>query len=170
MKELALFEFEIIGDNEPMKNDPFYTWLEAQNVRVQSHVDAIRKYLESLGFVIKKHRITEENFKRLKLIHQGYMSMWVPKKEVFSFSDLFELSERKATHYDAEIFMNSGFMVYGSGKDKRYKATKQLLEIIEYFTPIYAFNSYNYHFEVINGYLFLKYQYILGSRRLCKIK
>ena len=60
-----LFNLKCVSANEPLSNDPFYAWLDANVDRGNPGKELMLKYLASIGFVVGEHRLTEEQVKIL---------------------------------------------------------------------------------------------------------
>lgn len=175
---LKPFSFDIIDDNTPMKEDNFSKWLNAQDQRMTNKTDSICQYLDSLGFIAGEHKIKPEEWKRLGYIFECYCTAWKPFKNVMSFGDIFEETNKPITDWQNKDILNPvfSFSKYSKLPTGVYKIKDDILSIIEdNISLVYPLNNYNYYFEVIetiNGetQLFIKYQLIIGSRRICNIK
>lgn len=171
MQTNNLINIPTVGKNESMINDPFYKWLSDNNVDLSSNFfDQFDLYAANFGFIKGENIISEENLKNLEYVYKYYCDLWIPERTPQKLSDLFSdtIPNEKIGNYDNqnEIVLG-GFWV--RELDGKKTIQPKLLSIIEKHCGIYALNCFNYYFEVINGFLFLKYQSIIGSRRLCKV-
>lgn len=87
-----------------------------------------------------------------------------------ALSELLELTYRSGKfnsrmHRD-EVELN-GFHI--SSKAGKFTATKKLQELLEDRGLVYQLNPFNFYFEIINKRLFIKYQYLIGSRLICNL-
>lgn len=158
---MKTFEFEIIDSTTPMVEDNFYKWLDEQpndSTYGEGEPTTIKAYLRSLGFDDKQHKIDEEHYERLKYIGQSFFTNWMPdRKTEFELTDLFKQGEG-----DSFWVRDSPF--------KRGVPTKKLVDMLEQRGLIYHLSPQNYYFEVIRNRLHIKYQHIIGGRRVCKLK
>ena len=150
------FKFNIVSSNEPMSNDPFYHWLDKRynsckiNVISREHPDWYY-YLMDIGFDVNIHIVTEESLNILKNI-EGHWFRCTPWFEPKSKTDLFF----NANHLKGII---------GGGN-----ATNELAQMVIDSGWIYDVTPETTYFEITNGYLFAKYNLIIGGRKICKIK
>lgn len=149
-----LFDIEIVSANEPLNTDPFYAWLDANVDRGNPGKNLMMKYLASLGFVVGKHRLTEEQFQILEYVEDVWFQ-WTPYHTPMSLSECFDDSEPS---------------FYVKGLEGRKGITRELRDAVAEAGWIYDVTPDTTYFEIINGRLYAKYQQILGSRFVCRIK
>lgn len=151
-----VFSFPQVSPNEPMVNDPFYHWLNARynsckvNVINREHPDWYC-YLTDIGFNSDVNIVTEESLAMLKNIEDHWFNQ-TPWFEPRSKEELFY----NTNHLDGTI---------GAGN-----ATHELVQMVINAGWIYDVTPETTYFTVIQGYLFAKYQSILGGRKICKVK
>lgn len=157
--ERQVFNFPQVSANEPMVNDPFYHWLNERynyckiNVVDSDHPDWCY-YLMDIGFDVNIHIVTEESLNILKNI-EAYWFCCTPYFEPKSKAELF--------YHDFSKGVDSNFISLEF-------ATPELAQMVIDSGWIYDVIPETTYFEITNGYLFAKYQRIIGSRRICKIK
>ena len=153
------FKFKIVSSNEPMSNDPFYHWLDKRynsckiNVISREHPEWYY-YLTDIGFNVDIHIVSEENLKSLEYIE----NYW------FNCTPYFE------PKYKAELFYSGFHQGELPGIISAEFATPELVQMVIHAGWVYNVTPETTYFKVINGYLFAKYQCIIGSRRICKVK
>lgn len=149
-----IFQFKCVGDDEPLANDPFYAWLDANVDRLNPGRDAemILNYLGEQGFVRGKHRVGERQFKILKYV----IEVWCLNTPGF----------KPKTR--AELFNNSSPTYYVSGE--RLGITPELKRMVAEMGWTYHVSPDTAMFEITNGRLYAKYQQIIGGRFICYIK
>lgn len=154
-----VFSFPQVSPNESMINDPFYHWL---NVRYNScKINAINRenpdwycYLTDIGFNSDVNIVTEESLNILKNI-EDYWFNCTPYFEPKHKEELFYYGFKQG---ELSNFVSVEF------------ATPELVQMVINAGWIYAVTPETTYFEITNGYLFAKYQSILGSRKICKVK
>lgn len=161
---MKYFKFPVINENAPLCDDAFYAWLSdgKNNPRVEGNQKEhmITRYLESLGFVKGKDKITDKEYKILRYVEEHWHRTF-PRMSASLFSELFPVPDNER-----------GYYVSGEVKAKRhskYLLGTALLRAIDETGMVYDLRPENYYFEVINGNLFIKYQQIIGSRFICNI-
>lgn len=160
---MAPFEFKIVAPDEPMRDDPFWAYLEthaAKGCRI-SDMTHIKMYLATLGFVHGEHRISEEDMNTLKNIaHYWYETCpWTPPKrmdELFCDSGPHGLSFWLRKPEDARG-CHTGI-------------TTLLIRLITESGWVYGVTPSTTYFEIIDDRLYAKYQSILGSRFICRLE
>ena len=148
-----LFNIKIISANEPLNSDPFYAWLDANVDRGNPGKSLMIRYLDSLGFVVGKHRLTEEQFKILHYVEDTW----------------FQFTPYHTPMRLSECFDDSTPSYYVIGLEGRNGITLKLRDAVADAGWIYDVLPETTYFEIINGKLYAKYQQILGSRFICKI-
>ena len=153
------FKFKIVSSNEPMFNDPFYHWLDKRynsckiNVIRREHSEWYY-YLTDIGFNVDIHVISEESLNILKNV-EGHWFRCTPYFEPKSKAELF--------YHDFSKGVDSNFISLEF-------ATPELVQMVIHAGWVYDVTPETTYFSVVNGYLLAKYQRIIGSRRICKIK
>ena len=153
------FKFKIVSSNEPMSNDPFYHWLDKRynsckiNVVDHEHPEWYY-YLTDIGFNADIHVISEESLNILKNIEAHW----------FRCTPYFEPKSK------AELFYSGFHQGEMSGIIGAGFATPELVQMVIDAGWIYNVTAENTYFSVTNDCLFANYQFIIGSRRICKIK
>lgn len=118
----------------------------------------MREYLQSLGFVIGTHRLSEGDYKRLDYAINAFHRI-APRMPARPFAELFS----PATHAPG-----AGF--YVSHRPGRWVPSPELVQCLRDAGWIYDITPDSTYFEVIGGNrLFAKYQQIIGSRFLCVV-
>ena len=156
------FQFNIIGDQDPITSDPFFHWLELNVDRANLELSALKyaiKYLEELGFVVGTHKVSERDLDTLKVVFDTWCLV-TPYFKPCKFGDLFT----NGTHYHL-----SGAESRGIVKPWRTNITPTLKNMVENAGWIYEVEPNTTYFELNGNRLFAKYQQILGSRFLCCI-
>lgn len=149
------FIFKIVTKHEPLVDDPFYAWLDANVKKGEKNTDGalITQYLKSLGFVVGQDRITEEQLEILRHVAEAwYRGPW-----------------GKPTKFD-DLFCNTGTEYYIMGRKEKLGITHELSDLVVSSGWIYNVSPETTYFEIIGGNrLYAKYQQILGSRFICFI-
>ena len=157
------FTFNIINDRDPLVADPFYAWcdanLERSNLEKSRLAYAI-DYLDSLGFVKGKHKVSERDLKTLEYVFETWVRT-TPYYSPCKFSDLFT---------DGDAYYVSGAESYGVVKPWRRNVTPKLVEMVRNAQWIYDVEPNSTYFELNGNRLYAKYQQILGSRFLCFVE
>ena len=148
-----LFNLKCVSANEPLNTDPYYAWLDANVDRCNPGKELMRRYLDSLGFIVGTHRITEEQFKILEYVEDTW----------------FRFTPYHTPMRLSECFDDSAPSFYVNGLEVRKGITRELRDAVAEAGWIYDVSPYTTYFEIINGKLYAKYQQILGSRFICKI-
>ena len=148
-----LFGLKCVAANEPLANDPFYAWLDANVDRCNPGKNLRRRYLESLGFVVGEHRLTEEQVEILGCVEDVWFHM-TPYHTPMRLSECFD---------------DGTPSYYVKGLGKCHGITIELRDAVAEAGWIYDVTPDTTYFEIINGRLYAKYQQILGSRFICKI-
>ena len=148
-----------IDDATPMIESPFYDWLMKPVERQNTFTTAIREYLVTVGFNLETDKLIPGQYDSLKSIFDHYSTMYTPIKNPCRLNALL-----KPTNGPKQAFY-----VQGLPSDRRYKPTAILNKVIHDLGLVYDANPENIYFKIVNNYLFVCYQQILGSRRLAKI-
>ena len=161
MNQKTRFPMGTQPKDQPIADHPFYLWLmENENTLDTRSASILSQYLDHLGFVVTRHTLDPDVITELRMVHDFYSSMWMPTRTIYRLDELFIPTE-------GGYWLRDGSRTeLGSSK---VSMTHQLRALIEEVSPIYELGPDNYYFEVIKGVLFLKYQHIIGSRRLCPI-
>lgn len=155
------FPLDTQPKDQPIADHPFYLWLvENENILDTRHNLIIFEYLKSLGFDKDKQKVDGDVVDELRMMHDFYCTMWMPTRIPYRLDELFLPTE-------GGYWLRDGKRTE-LGSDK-VSMTHQLRALIEPTSPIYELSPQHYYFEVINGVLFLKYQHIIGSRRICPV-
>lgn len=173
------------SETTPIKETSAYKWFTSNpNLRSSSNMDLVCEYLDSLGFVTGEDKVTEDELSRLNLFCEEAYRNRADLNGTVDAGDLFEPvtdEEWKETAYYEKDLFNPFFSIdtllandleISAGK---YRATALLVDLIRQEGCIYEINPFNIYFQVIttvNGdkNLHYKYQYIIGGRKLCRIK
>ena len=148
-----MFALRTVSQHEPLVNDPYYTWLDANVDRCNPGQRLIRRYLESLGFTIGVDKITEEQYQILEYVEETWF-MNTPYHTPMTWDECF----------------TAGTGYYVNGRAGRHNITQELMKAVEESGFIYPVTPDTCYFEVINDRLYAKYQQILGNRFICTIK
>lgn len=155
-----LFPLPTFSQQQPLTEHPFYAWLVHNEDRLDTRHHAARmQYLATLGFDIRQHRLSEEDITTLKYVEDIYGSLWMPTRTPQRLVELFI----PATKGD------SAFWLSGVDTMDKVTPTPALTNLIEATGPIYPLAPEHYYFELSDTTLLLRYQQIIGSRRLCEI-
>lgn len=150
------FQLKTVSRDEPLSDDPFYAWLQGFGKR-NIPDNTIRAYLESLGFVVGRDYITEEQHKTLEYVADTFYRCEPETVETPKFFELF------TTGGQASMF-------YVQGKEGKFCLSEKLINLLSTSGWIYEPHPDNTFFEVTeDGRLFAKYQQIIGSRFLCRL-
>ena len=156
MNDRELFDLPTIADDQPMNTSPFYHWLMEQPKRVNVFIEGLSDYVTGLGYDKALHKLDSDQLESLRYVFVHYGDMWTPIREPIQIDALLSPS----TDTDALTLM---------GTDTRYKPTEALTDVLEGLALVYpAMHKYIY-FEIIRDCLFVKYQTILGSRRIANL-
>lgn len=167
MTERTLFPLAPFLPHWPLRDHPFYQWLLAHETEGERSQGTLQEYLKELGFDIAKHSLDSVQLDTLHHAEGAYHDLWMPKREPQAMGDLFRLN-----HVDP-LSGNHGdlyWIRYPNHQHQYGRPTSKLVDLIDKAAPVYPLHPDHYYFEVIHHTLFIKYQYILGSRRLCPIK
>jgi len=148
----------LIDDITPMNQDNFYKWLNERTERPTSFHSSLDAYLTPMGYDVEKHFLDSDEFTRLNYIYDAFQDMWTPYKPLALNKLLRPVDEGE-----------EGFWIMSSMNKERYKPTGLLRAALKDMSLIHDLNPRNFYFEIINGYLFIKYQTIIGSRRIAKL-
>ena len=166
-----LFEFKHVRDDEPLRHDPFHTWLTANVSRADPGrgLDLIVTYLSTLGYVRGEHRISEEAIKTLRYVIDMWLTL-TPFGEPATLSELFDDSTPR--YYVIGLPQRADITPahYAKGLHRRADITPKLKTLVECSGWIYEVSPDTTYFEIIEDRLYAKYQQILGSRFLCRIR
>lgn len=169
LKEAPIFkpELTVWPDDAPMCDSPYAKWLDLNYDR-QAKLDISDvvywpcKYLDAIGMPEDgSYRVTESFFTTGKYITEAYIRGWVPTKDQLDLNELLPNSGHPG-----------GFYVSNIGGESYYSNPRaKLLKILDnYQSLIYALDPRHYYFKVQYGALFIKYQYIIGGRRIALLK
>lgn len=160
------FKIETVNDDESLCNDKFYAWLDAKEEKQNIFIESIFEYVESLGYDKDKHELGEDNFNTLRYVFDVYHSSYEPLHPK-RLRDLFNIMDKDSSS-------NRGNKIYwirnDDGEDLQGKLKPKFKEFLNKLGVIYELSPDNYYFEIIKGKLFIRYQYIIGSRRICTVK
>ena len=73
----TLFTFPIVDRNEPLVNDPFYAWLDANVDRREPDrfLDHLKAYRGPMGYDIKLHIIGEQAYQTLEYVIETWLRL-----------------------------------------------------------------------------------------------
>lgn len=137
-----------LTDRTPFAEMHVWGWAKSQP---RANIE-LTKYLDSLGFVVGRDRLTEAQYQTLEYAIDTFHRVYPHFAKPLSFSEA--LTESAA-----------GF--YVQGKPGRYSLEPKLHETLDAAGWIYEVSPETTYFEIINGILWAKYQQIIGSRPLC---
>lgn len=150
-----VFNLKTVAEEEPLVNDPYFAWLEA-NARKGDGVDDMDRlcaYLAEQGFVKGEHKLTEDTLRILGYVADTWYrtTPWSPPQR-----------------FDT-LFVPGGTPYSVVGVTPKLGISEALIDILENAGWIYPVRPDTTYFEITHGRLFAKYQQILGSRFLCVI-
>lgn len=152
--KMKTFFVNVIDNKTPLNKDDLFAWAKLNQITNHTNsTQVVCDYLESLGFIKGEHKISEETFAILKMVAGLYLDTWLPDYTVFNIDEL----------------LVDGGNFWFRNNDSRVKPTDKLINLLSDRGLVYSLEPRNYYFEVINNYLFIKYQHIIGSRRICLI-
>lgn len=153
--EHELFNLKHVTPTEPLVDDPFYAWLEANAKKGDriNDMDRICTYLAEQGFIEGTHKISEEALKILNYVLETWYRC-TPWGGTMKLSECF----------------TPGAAYYVKGLPDRMEVTASLNALLNESGWIYNVSPDTTYFEIIGDCLYAKYQQILGSRFLCRIK
>lgn len=161
MDSLKAFEFDIIDRDTPIKEDNSIKWYhDTKQLNNQSAIDLVCKYLDSLGFVVGEHKVSESDMNLLCSIAKVYLDGWIPDRTPFNLESLFT----------TEVNKYGSYWLRGNGDNDHYYLSDKLIKLLEPRGLIYELSPDNYYFEIIQNRLYIKYQHIIGSRKVCYLK
>lgn len=162
-KLFTLPEFPV---DRPLVEHPFYQWLLDNEDRIDTrHPCTISQYLTYLGFDIDRHKVDEGGLKTLHYVQYAYGDLWMPTRTPHSLEELF--TPLVPNHRYAYHLRDGKRTALGTD---HVAPTELLGNLIKLASPIFDLSPDQYYFEVIGDTLFIKYQHIIGSRRLCTVK
>lgn len=158
-KERIPFDVPMIANDAPLSSHPFADWLR-DNVTYGDYYSIISlqcRYLDDLGFITGKHSVSDDWFTQTQYVADAYCRSMCPGGDTrYTLSDLFEPSE-------------DGYLVRGMEQKQAIKPT--LLAMLERTSCIYPLEPVHYYFEIVqNDRLFIKYQSIIGDRKVCLLE
>lgn len=147
-----MFEFKMVQPNEPLINDPFFSYLTTHYTKADnfSFIDAVVPYLEGMGFVKGEDTLTEEQLNTLKFV----MDMW------------HEWTPWAGTQPLSAMLIPGG-KFYVQGLPGRYTPTPLMFDTLKKAGWIADCVTSDTFFQVIGNRLYAKYSQILGSRFVC---
>lgn len=151
--------FPLRGLRGPAKDTDFWKWAEKQDLRDVSPL----KYLKAKGFVADTHRIAEDAYSNLCYLSNMYHEVTPLLPGVWALEDLLYTTLEAV----------QSFYVRGAPeglKGHTFQVTYKLQETLAEAGWVYEVRPGSTFFEISDGYLFAKYQTILGSRRIAKLK
>ena len=137
-----------LTDQTPFAEMHVWGWAKGQpraNVK-------ITKYLDSLGFVVGRDRLTEAQYQTLDYAIKHFHRVYPHVASPLTF---------------AECFTEAPTGFYVQGKPGRYSLEPKLREALDAAGWIYEVSPETTYFEILNGILWAKYQQIIGSRPVC---
>lgn len=142
-----------ISDDTIFSDFHFFKWANGQEFRKDV---TLTNYLDSLGFKVGTHHLAESEHDLLIHVcqHWHHATPWIR-------------SPRKVT----ELFRQdkeSDFSIWG--KPGLYTPSAEVIHALYESGWIYRINPDTTYFEVIEDRLYAKYQTILGSRLIARIK
>ena len=146
-----------IASDAPMNTSPYFKWLMKSVTRHNSFFTSLESYLAPGGYDKKLHTLDPIEYKSLECIFNHYSAMYTPIKNPCRIRALLDPTPKS----------DNGFHLWGD--DCPQHITTILKYVLNDLGLVYDITPQNYYFEVKNGYLFIVYQQILGSRRLAKI-
>ena len=147
----------ILASDQPMAHSDFYKWLNKSVARHNDFFVAMDMYLnEVAAFDIKRHKIDPDDLQSLEYVFSYYSAMYTPIRNATRLRALLRPSD------DDDAFRCGGV-------DYRVKPTGILRHILRDLGLVYEVTPQTYYFEIINGFLFIKYQSLIGSRRIAKL-
>lgn len=171
----TLFPIVTIDDITPMNSEKFYQYLHSIEVpgKPVQYIPALTEYLALLGFDKTQHFIEERVITLFRYCHENYIRNWVPDRTPMAMDELFEHDpEGKPSSIDIvrrrDLTCPEGFTI--SGKPGTFKIKPKLMDLLQCRSLIYFINAYNFHFEVNNNQLHIRYQFIIGGRIVCNLK
>lgn len=167
LKEVrTLFLLPDHPSDKPLTDHPHYQWLVDHEDTIDArHTQAMSQWLAEQGFDIKRHRLDPDQLTTLEYAHHQYLNLWMPTRKAHTLRELFI---PLGTNHQGGYWLRDGKDMPSLLTDK-VVPTEMLGNLIHLVDPIYPLSPAHYYFEVIKGTLFIKYQHIIGSRRLCVI-
>jgi hypothetical protein len=163
MKTFTLTDFGI-DPAAPMSESTFYKFMIETEHNQPGHrwnvfFDAFDAFTATHGFRLNVDRVTEDTLTTLNHIHDTYNHSWVPVRESLPFGELFTPATDPRSR--------DAFSFSYTGPKGRFTPTPRLVELLSNRGLVYDLEPANYYFEIIKGgVLFIKYQHIIGSRRV----
>lgn len=145
----------MIDRDAPMCESIYFKWLNESVTKQENFYKTITPYLAPGGYDIEKHTLESSELKSLECIFNYYQTMYTPIRNPCRLKALLKPVEK-------------GFHLYGDS-DTKYKPTTILKMVLIELGLVYPLLPEHYYFQVKNGFLFIQYNQILGSRRLAKI-
>ncbi len=161
-----LFKFDIVTEDQPLKDDNFYKWLLKKEEKQSNSMDSICEYLDSIGFDLNTMKVEESVFETLGYVFDMYYRWYEHikrenKKPVLLSSLHDQKGENRFNLTNRENWTDF----------KTFCPNDKLIEVLNKMGLVYELESSHYYFELINNNrLFIKYQHIIGSRFICTIE
>ena len=148
-----LFNLKTVSMHEPLIDDPFYAWLNENVDRGNPGDSLLIRYLKSQGFIVGEHRITEEQAQILCYVEEAWFRC-TPYHTPMSLDEMFVPGDAYCV----------------SGLDHRCNITPELISAVANAGWIYPVEPNTTYFEINDGRVYAKYQQILGSRFICRVR
>ena len=169
----TIFPVEVIDTVTPISQEPYFQFLEALPTEngIVEYINTIKQYLGPKGFNLAEHILAPRVTEIFKMCHEVYAEGWLPDRTPMALEDLFDRTDQvgpMANYQSKDAMETRGFTIFG--KPGRYNARAKLVKLLENRGLVYALNPYNFYFQINQDQLLIRYQFILGSRRVCNLK
>lgn len=161
------FIFPTIDGAAPLNTVPFFAWLMAQAAPVDTFLQAVTGWLNSLGWTNEK--IPAELLETCRHIFSDSHNQWRVHNHVFNFNELFSV-DRVDVERGLATVAPYHMTVRTENDWGKYYVTQKLFDLVEALDLIKELSADNFYFEVIRGNrLYIKFQQIIGSRAICTV-
>ena len=154
-RDLLVIPFDV---DSPMVDSDYYQYLKACDMLNKDSRKTLVEYVKLLGYDETVNRLEGEFVNHLNTIEQFFYStkpaVWweLPLDELFT-----------------NPMKGDTYKLTGDTPNRSVTPTPRLKSFMGYLVLVYDIDPEYYFFEIINGYLFLVYDKILGSRRICRV-
>ena len=159
-------QFELVeNENTPMCDYEVVQFAKDSGIGYRTKVPTmkvVQGYLFSKGYDEKKHFLSPGDFKSLKVVIEHYYSALCPLEGPEDIRNLFNIVGKNA---------GGAYWINRPGRSTMYGTpTNELTNAVNELGLIYKLTPDNFYFQVNNDRLYIKYQSIIGSRKVANLK
>ena len=158
---MSTTHFQIPDNSEtPFAALPFWQFLDAigkpaLRASRKDGFDLKCEYLASLGFVKGRDTVSEESLRLLRMVLEHFWCC-APELPARKVADVFTPSSGPDSYYV-------------QGMPRRQSVAQDVSRALRAAGWVHEVNPHTTFFEVVNGFVWAKYQSILGDRCLCRL-